>query len=548
MDEQRNSGSHLDALTLGAIAAAAIAVVVPFLWLGIPSGHDFEFHLNSWIEVVGHWRQGVLYPHWAALAHYGYGEARFVFYPPISWTLGALLGIFLPWPLVPAAFIWIVLMLAGVSMFVLARRWLNRWNAIFVAVLYVVNPYDLVIVYWRSALAELAAAALLPLLFLWALRSDEESARAVPPLALLLAAGWLTNVPSAVMMNYALASLAIYVALKQHTLKPLANAAVAVIAGAALAAIYLLPVLHQQSWANLAQVLSPGVRPGDNFLFTSTNDTDHNHFNFLISLVAVWQIAFLALAFALWRRKNHRILRWPLLTWGAVTTLLMVKITSPLWTYSPELRYVQFPWRWLLCLNVPFALVLGIVFRRWASRVMIFAVVLAAVPLLSHFVLPPWWDTSADIREMVDNQHDGIGNEGVEEYVPAGADAYDLDQNAPPAHFDGSGTTRIEIDRWAAEDRVITADSTAKGALILRLFNYPSWHVKVNGIATPSTTSPHGELRVPITAGEDRIEVRFVEGWDRTAGIIISFLTLLLLAAWHALYTKSIPPFMKTAS
>src|SRR5712691_676384 len=154
---QRSSSGAL----LG-IAAVAFCVVLPFVKFGIPSGHDFEFHFNSWIEVVDHWKQGVLYPHWAAMAHYGYGEARFVFYPPASWTLGAALGALLPWKMAPGVYIWVALCASGLSMFLLARRCLGRNDAIFPAALYAANPYYIVIVYWRSAFAELLAGALLP--------------------------------------------------------------------------------------------------------------------------------------------------------------------------------------------------------------------------------------------------------------------------------------------------------------------------------------------------------------------------------------------------
>ena len=86
------------------IMVTALALFVPLLFFGIPSGHDFEFHMNSWMEVLSQWRLGILYPRWAALAHFGYGEARFIFYPPISWMLGAALGSFLPWWIVPAVY------------------------------------------------------------------------------------------------------------------------------------------------------------------------------------------------------------------------------------------------------------------------------------------------------------------------------------------------------------------------------------------------------------------------------------------------------------
>ena len=115
------------------IAGVCFLTVMPFVWAGIPSGHDFEFHMFSWMEVLGQWRQGIVYPRWDALAHWGYGEARFLFYPPASWTLGAALGAILPWKLVPGTYCWIALTLAGLSMYRLAREWLPAPDALFAA-------------------------------------------------------------------------------------------------------------------------------------------------------------------------------------------------------------------------------------------------------------------------------------------------------------------------------------------------------------------------------------------------------------------------------
>ena len=108
-----------------AIAAAAFAVEIPFFFFGTPSGHDVEFHLYSWLEVLAQWKHGVVYPRWAGLAHFAYGEPRFVFYPPASWTLGTLLSAIFPWRIASPVYIWVVLVLAGLSMFTLVRRWLE---------------------------------------------------------------------------------------------------------------------------------------------------------------------------------------------------------------------------------------------------------------------------------------------------------------------------------------------------------------------------------------------------------------------------------------
>jgi hypothetical protein len=535
------------ATPLALIAAAALCVVLPFLKLGIPSGHDFEFHMNSWIEVVDHWRQGTMYPHWAALAHYGYGEARFIFYPPFSWTLGGLLGLVLPWKLVPAAYTWIVLTLAGCSMFALARKWLSRRNAIFAAMLYAANPYNLVIVYWRSDQAELMASIYLPLMLLFILQMGEDGRRAIVPLSLIMAAGWLTNLPAAVMMNYSLGVLALVLAIRRRSFTALLYAGLAVVLGAMLAAFFLLPAYHQQSWVNISQVLAPGVRPEDSFLFTNTADADHNRFNLLVSIVAVAQFVILAGAFILSRSFRRNKLWLLLLIWGAVCAVLMISPTLPFWNHLPELRFVQLPWRWLLCLNVPFALLVSMSLRRWWSRIILCVAMLAMLSIVWHRVQNPWWDNAGDIQEMLDNQQDGTGNEGVDEYVPVGVDPYDVDQKAPQVRFEGKGQAQITIQTWDAERRTIDVRATSPGKLVLRLFNYRLWDVTVNGRQFKTESTPDtGQMLIPIGAGENRIRIRFVDGPDRKWGLLLSgigFAIVLLIVIW----TKP-QPLLKAAN
>ena len=535
------------ATPLALIAAVALCVVLPFLKLGIPSGHDFEFHMNSWIEVVDHWRQGTIYPHWAALAHYGYGEARFIFYPPFSWTLGGLLGLVLPWKLVPAAYTWIVLTLAGCSMFALARKWLSRWDAIFAAMLYAANPYNLVIVYWRSDQAELMASIYLPLMLLFILRMGEDGRRAIVPLSLNMAAGWLTNLPAAVMMNYSVGVLALVLAVRRRSFSALLYAGLAVVLGAMLAAFFLLPAYHQQSWVNISQVLAPGVRPEDSFLFTNTADADHNRFNLLVSIVAVAQFVILAGAFILSRSFRRNKLWLLLLIWGAVCVVLMISPTLPFWNHLPELRFVQLPWRWLLCLNVPFALLVSMGLQRWWWRIGLCVAMVAVLLIVWHRVQNPWWDNAGDIQEMLDNQQDGTGNEGVDEYVPVGVDPYDVDQKAPQVRFEGKGQAQITIHRWDAERRVIDVRAKSPGKLVFRLFNYPLWDVKVNGRQFKTESTPDtGQMVVPIGAGENRIRIRFVDGRDHKLGLLVSGIgfavILLLLAIWKP------PPLLRTGN
>jgi hypothetical protein len=535
-DQNPCAGGRLFGWPLLAIALAAFAVVAPFFRLGIPSGHDFEFHLHSWMEVISQWRQGISYPRWAGLAHFGYGEARFIFYPPASWILGAILGQILPWGLVPGTYIWLSLVLSGCSMFTLARRWLGRQDAIFAAVLFTANPYYIVVVYWRSAFAELLAGALIPLAFLYLLELAE-TRNAWLKLAIVIAAGELTNAPAALMINFSVAVVALVLAWEHRSWKIMLWAALAGVVGTALGAFYVLPAWYEQSWVNMGQVLSPGVRPQDNFLFTKIADADHNRFNLLVSIVAVAEFAVLALAALFAFRNRLRMQReWlPLIFWTGVCAFLMSSASNVFWTHLPDLRFVQLPWRWLICLNVCFALFVVLAWKSWLARAAVVLAMLSVLMFVWHRIQPPWWDHTADILEMREQQRSGTGYDGTDEYVPVAADPYDIDVNAPKLKLSAAGTFKIE--RWEAERKSFTTNATQPETITVRLFNYPAWIVRVNGVRSETKTKEDtGELLIPLSAGSNQIEVTFARTRDRTLGAVIS---LVAAAAFVLLIVKN---------
>jgi hypothetical protein len=531
------------------LAGACLVAITPFFWWGSPSGHDFEFHMSSWMEVLGQWKDGIAYPRWAALAHWGYGEARFLFYPPASWALGAALGFTLPWKLVPGVYCWIALTLAGAAMYRLAREWLPAPDALFAAVFYALNPYHLLIVYWRSAYAELLAATLLPFLLLCMLRLDEPGFRPTLWLSLTLAAAWLTNAPAAVMIHYSAAGLALVIAAigaagtrswGPQTWRPLVRTALAMLLGAGLASFYLLPAMYEQGWINLSEVLSPGVRPQDNFLFTTIADPDHNRFNLLVSTIAIAEIGVLAFAIFVsrrWRAKRVGTAAdrspWVLLSaWGAGSAVLLLSVSNLLWQHLPKFRFVQLPFRWLLCMNAALAMLLTIAAKRWTSRLLASAVLLAAVILAGYRIQPPWWDTADDIREMSDALDDGTGYEGTDEYVPTGADPYELNKSLPLVSNDTGAPVPSEMLAWGPTEKHFVVHAAKPESLGLRLFNYPAWHITVNGQpAAAQTAEVTGQMIFPILAGTNDVRVRFRRTTDRTIGDAISGVSLMLLAA-----------------
>jgi 6-pyruvoyl-tetrahydropterin synthase related domain len=526
--------------SLLAIGATALTVEIPFLHFGFPSGHDVEFHLYPWLEVLGQWKQGILYPRWASLASFGYGEPRFVFYPPASWTLGAALSAIFPWTLASCAYIWVALAAAGLSMHALGRRWLNRRDALFAACLYAANPYHLLIVYWRSAFAELLASCLLPLLVLVVLKTAEKKSKySIVAISLVLASAWLTNEPAAVMIHYSLALLVVVLAWRHRSPRLLLIAGIAVAAGAGLAAFYLLPAVYEQRWVQIAQAVSQGSRPQDNFLFAHTSDPDHDAFNRMVSWIAVAEM-FVTIA-TLWAAKLWRESRgdfwWVLAGWGVVSGALMFSPTNFLWMHLPKLQFMQFPWRWMLCLSMVFALAVTIALPRWWARLAVYAALVLVLGVGWARVQEPWWDTSADMREMQDNILTSAGYEGTDEYAPASVDlaAIDkvIDKETRRVTLDGPGHAAIRVLTWSAESKSFAVEMSEATNVAVHLFNYPAWQVEVNGSAAQAETRQgSGQMLIPLAAGSNRVQITFMRTWDRKVGMWISFATALAMLLW----------------
>ena len=552
------NGKRVWLLALAVSLATALAIISPFFWMGNASGHDFSFHVASWMDAATQWRDGILLPRWTDAANHGFGEPRFIFYPPISWMFGAALGLVLSWIFVPAVFIVLTQTLAGMCAFALGRRVFPQRGALVCAVCYAANPYALLIVYMRSDFAEQLALAYFPLLFLAAgevsglLDSPPPSPRrSIVFLAITFAAVWLTNAPAGVVASYSLAMLFAWAALTQKSWWPLLHGGAALALGFGVASFYLVPAAYEQSWVNISLALASGLQPSQNFLYAVIADAEHNTFNRIASNTAVLMIVltgvFAALSFP---RRMPTTGPFTKSFWSALVavsvmaTFLMTRTSNILWIALLKLRFVQFPWRWMSILAIPFACFISaaIVHKRmrgYRALLTVAAVLAVLAGTATYMARHTWWD-SEDVPVLLEALQNDEGFEGVDEYDPLGDDHSLLPEKservrvmrATPgaeAETTAESDAQVSVQRWTAERKEMRITTHEPSILKLRLLDYPAWRVEVNeSVVAPEQTGEIAQITVPLSAGSSHVVVRFIRTPDCTIGGLISVASLLI--------------------
>lgn len=536
---------------LGLSLLLSVLIVLPFFWLGTASGHDFEFHAASWLDVASQWKQGVFYPRWATWMNHGFGEPRYIFYPPLSWILGAALTLVLPDAAVPILYIVLVQTFAGLSAYFLLRRLASRRAAILGAGFYAINPNALLMSYIRSDFAEQLACAFFPLLLLGALRlanlleaeADAAPRRFIAIFAIPFAAIWLCNAPAGVIASYSMALLFAWAALSQHSWRPLLRGISGLALGLGLTAFYLVPAAYEQRWVNIGQALSSGLLPVQNFLFTRIEDAEHTWFNWIASICALSLILLLALTALASRRfaassiaTSNRQTSAALLLVGTAATLLTLRFTLPLWTYLPKLRFVQFPWRWMSIIALMATCFLAGAMEKRRGWLWFAVLCLLSVPLANFQVQNTWWDPD-EMPTMHEALDKGTGFDGTDEYDPVGDDHLDLPADAPEVKILSAETgdsavpkAKTQVERWSPERKQIRIDSPSQARVALRLLNYPAWRVQLNGKPLePDRMDDINQMVVPIEPGTSEIRVEFIRTGDRKLGNALSAISAVMV-------------------
>ena len=554
------------------IPLAAFIPILPLLIHGCSCGHDFDFHIPTWLEAAHQFSQGNLHPHWAFNPAYNAGEPRFVFYPPISWTLGAILstilGLVFKWSWTPILYTWIVLAAAGFSLHRLARDFATPTATLLAAVFYIVNPYMLFTAYERTAYAELLAAVWIPLLF-HAILSERVT---IPRIAIPVALLWITNAPAAVVSSYALALLTfIRLVLDNRTRTRFALTTTAgTLLGLGLASIYLVPAAYERRYIQFSLAIQTGFRIQDNLIFHHTTAglidpssiADALVHDQVLHAASVIAVSLLTLTTVASRSSSppqlYRVPHpWQQLAKGgnetahtrnlsciAILTLtiafLLTPLSLPIWNHVPELGFLQFPWRIVALLAAALSLTLAIALTR--IRLSAITTTALALTIAATITYPAYTlfrqgcdpgETPAERVALLQSHPGASGSEAHDEYTPITANNDALSDTNPPYWLAAAPTAQAPTNSAPGPAPLnLTLNSPIPQTLILNLRDYPAWRVTLNQRHRQpiSRRRKDGLIAIPIPAGPAQIYIAYATLPDKIIGTLLTVLSLFMLS------------------
>jgi hypothetical protein len=477
-----------------------------------------------------------------------------IYYPPLPYYVMAAAHPLLGTAMRALAFgSWVALALSGLSMYAFSRLLLARAASFAAAALYMVAPYHLLDLYYRSALSEFWAFAWAPLILYatWrVLKSDDW--KAVP----LLTISYTLMLFTHLLLCFALTLLlAVYVLMITRDWRRILRVGVGIALGAMVAAIFIIPVLLERNHVKLNLVLWADYRTL--FLYEKLNpryapplfEVNHNPpvFSYYADVVGLGPLLLLvASTLVIWHKSRDgaqefwrdRLARaaWAVML---IALLMTTRLATPVWAMLPQLAYMQFPVRWLVFASAGTALFaaaaffikpvlagprpLGLIGLGALGAAVIFNLVLSGLIVARARYNDP------EFQKRIEQ------NIEVDEYFPVWTEGRKW-QTPEPVPFSvrrGEADVTPLDDEGGSQSYSISAASAS--SIRFRPFYFPGWVARVGGRPVEIFPSETGQIQLSVEPGEHNLTLDFEDTGPRRAGKIVSGVGLLaFLGFWYA--------------
>ncbi len=546
------------------------------------NAHDADHSVFFLVEFDAAIRDGALWPRWGPDHALGYGYPLWLLYAPLAYFVAEgfhLLGLGFT-AAVKAT--WISgFLLGGWGMFALLRRWWGRTPAgeaaaLIGGLIYVYAPYHLVNIYVRAALAEFSALAWFP----WVLltfdrlpdKKPENLGRAIALAAVALAGLLLTHTGTILLFTPLLFAYLLFLLLRA-TIRAgrgrrwpsfwrisLQFVAAGLLA-AGLAAIFLLPMLLEQRYIVQSQWIhgSYGYRfhfvypsqlldPFWGFGYSDDPTGPNDGMSFQLGPIGVG-LAFAAAVAGLRRGSQQRDRTAFFLLATLVILALMLPAAQPFWDAFGPAALIQFPWRLLGLAAFALAILAGSAVASLPNSQLTIdnsqlaiiyplalLVVLASLPFSQpqYTAIEPIDESAQSIIRFETSYPDMIGVTSYAQAVPTDSPLvaqYLAGESLQKATL-LAGTGQVETVRVGGASVTAQVQADEPVTVLFYTYDFPGWQAKIDGQPVSHRPEPpYGLIAVDVPAGRHTVAIRHGATSIRTAGALISALSLLIAAA-----------------
>ncbi len=543
---------------------------IPYIIVIILSFFAFQPILNPWtfpihddtqitrvFEMTNALRDGMIPVRWSMNLGFGFGYPIFNFYAPLAYYIGGIISIFgLNALEATKAMMLIGILIAGVTMYVLAKEFFGKIGGILSAILYMYAPYHGINIFVRGAVAEFFAYGFIPLLFYGLYLTYKEKrfiyvAITAISYALIIVSHNLT----ALMVTPFALFFALFLIFKDKS--NIYRFIISFILGLSLSSFYFIPALLEMDYTNVLSQVGGGSDFRDHFVCLSQLWTSQWGYggsakgcidglsfmigksHLILSIIVVISISFYLFTKKIFKFSKKDISDFPIIfifaLFAVFSILLMLEISKPVWEILKPMEFFQFPWRFLIITVFSLSFIAGAVtwlikglMNKNAGFALSVLLIVLVIFLNAKFFTPQHYSfKSLDQYTSVDNIKWDISKISSE-YMPSNfkkpIDPIDV------ANFNNINSENVELVSYTQKTNKIDlrVSSDQNLAILIPLAYFPAWQAYVNRQRTDIKQDPRG-IRVNINKGENEIILKFAETKVERAANILSLAGLLSL-------------------
>lgn len=524
------------------VTCAALAIMAPTLFWGMPSARDLSNHFRFALPFYDSLRAGHFYPGWLAESNSGYGDASFRFYPPAVYYLLAfakmLTGNWFAATLLTAN---LLSVLGGLGVYFWARAIGAERFAVWAGILFTVAPYHLNQFFQSFMLAEFAGTAVLAFAFAFTERvCRHRRPKDIAGLAAAYGLLVLTHLPLAVIGSIGLLIYSLFRLDSGKRSVTLGCLGLSIGLGLLASASYWTTMLFELNWIRADNVMpDPSVDYRENFVLATFSPDYLNVWWMNILLLATVAMFWPALAL-LWRsgraaapanRENRKSMQ-ALFAVFLLGMIMATPVSRPLWDALKPLQQTQFPWRWfaIISLVCPILLATAIPFWKQISKgrlrsLALLAAGTAAIAFAfsaSHTIREAYWLTPQQFENTI---AEIPGSPSVSQWLPV----WVHEPNRIMTSAVEAGDRQVTIDSWQSERRVFQVSAGQATTARVRTFYYPHWVATAAGQKLAVSHDEDGAIRIALPAGSGRVTLEFQEPSRVTYAAILTLTGWLLI-------------------